>query len=51
MRHMFSSHTPWDNPSIEVLQQEFDAAFPSYHFRLHLDDAAVVPVCIPTCVD
>ena len=41
---VFSSCTPWVNPSIEVLQQEFNAAYPSYRVRLHLDDAAVVPV-------
>ena len=43
---VFSSNTPWVNPSLDALQQGFDATFPSYRFQLHLDDAAVVLVCI-----
>jgi len=47
MKLIFSSRTPWINPSIETLQQEFDAAFPTYHATLHHDDAVVVPVILP----
>lgn len=43
---MFSSRNPWVNPSIETLQQEFDTAYPSCRVKLHLNDAAVVPVQI-----
>lgn len=46
MELVFSSRTPWVNPPIETLQQEFNAAFPTYRAELHLDDAAIVPVHI-----
>jgi len=48
MKLVFSSNAPWVNPSVESLQQEFDAAFPMYHATLHLDDDAAVPVSIPS---
>ena len=47
MKLVFSSDTPWVSPPIETLQQEFNAAFPTHRVRLHLDDAAVVPVSTP----
>ena len=43
---VFSSHTPWINPSIGTLQQEFNATYPNHHIRLHLDDAGIFPVLI-----
>jgi len=46
MKLIFSSNTPWVNPSVESLQQEFNAAFPMYHATLHLNDAAAIPVSI-----
>lgn len=42
---VFSSDTPWANPSIDVLQQEFNASFPNHCVKMHLDDAAAFPVC------
>lgn len=46
MKLVFSSQAPWVNPSIEILQHEFNLAFPTYRAKLHLDDAAVIPVRI-----
>ena len=48
IRTVFSSTSPWINPPIETLQREFNAAYPNYQVKLHLDDAAVAPVLIPT---
>ena len=47
MKLVFSSRTPWANPSIETLQREFDAAFPKFYAELQVDDAATVPVLNP----
>lgn len=44
IKSVFTSTSPWVNPPIETLQQEFDATYPNHHVKLHLDDAAVVPV-------
>jgi hypothetical protein len=37
------NNTPWNNPSLSSLQQEFRQVYPSRQVRLHTDDAAVVP--------
>ena len=46
IKHVCASSTPWATPSLDFFQQEFNTAYPSYHVRLHLDDAAVAPVWI-----
>ena len=47
IRTVFSSTSPWLNPPIETLQQEFNAAYPNYQVKLRPDDAAVAPVLVP----
>ena len=44
---MFLGSTPWINPSIESLQREFNATYPGSYIKLHIDDAAIVPVFVP----
>jgi hypothetical protein len=39
-------NTPWNNPSLQSLQQEFDYAYPTHQIQLQSTDAAVVPVSI-----
>ena len=46
IKRVFTSSTPWINPPIDVLQQEFNTAYPSYNIKLHPDDAATAPVCV-----
>jgi hypothetical protein len=41
---IFCNTSPWNNPSLPVLQREFDLAYPLPHYQLHMDDAVVIPV-------
>ena len=34
----------WNNPSLSLLQREFNRAYPTHQIKLHSDDAVVVPV-------
>ena len=40
------SRTPWNNPTLPLLQQELNFAYPAHRIQLHSDDAAVVPVSL-----
>jgi hypothetical protein len=40
------SGTPWNNPTLPLLQRELNFAYPVHRIRLHSDDAAVVPVSL-----
>ena len=46
MKLVFSGTSPWSNPGISIYQQEFNTIYPDHPFRLHADDAVVLPVCI-----
>jgi hypothetical protein len=46
---IFSDTSPWSNPSLSVYQQEFDYVYSPLRYRLHVDDAAVIPVTILIC--
>jgi hypothetical protein len=46
IRLVFSGVSPWSNPSLPVLQHEFDLVYLPLRYQLHTDDAAVIPVTI-----
>ena len=46
MKLVFSDPSPWNNPSILVYQHEFDLIYSPLQYRLHIDEAVVVPVTI-----
>lgn len=43
---VFSDILPWNNPSLPVLQCEFDLVYAPLRYQLHADDTAVIPVTI-----
>ena len=43
------SGTPWNNPSLALLQRVFNDAYPTHQIRLHSDDAAIIPVSPNHC--
>jgi hypothetical protein len=38
-----SDMSPWNNPSLSVYQHEFNLIYPHLRYRLHTDDAVIVP--------
>lgn len=43
MKLVFSGTSPWSNPSLSVYQHEFGVIYSSFQYRLHGDDAVVLP--------
>ena len=48
MKLVFSDTSPWGNPSLSVSQHEFNLIYSPLQYRLHADDAVVIPVTILT---
>ena len=46
MKLVFSGTSPWSNPSLTVYQHEFNQVYSLLQYRLHGDDAVVMPVTI-----
>jgi len=44
MKLIFSDTLPWNSPSLSVYQHEFNLIYSSLRYRLHGDDAVVIPV-------
>ena len=43
---IFSDMSPWSNLSLSVYQHEFNLIYPLLRYRLHADDAVVIPVTV-----